>query len=341
MSWCLNSPWETASFLETELAPRKILVTGGAGFIGSHLVDRLMEASHDVTVLDNIPSRSVENLARWNGHPMFHFRQGDMLNINDIVGAVDECDTVFHLAANPEVRVGYSDTNIDFAQNILATQNLMSILAKSGKCKKVIFSSTSTVYGEPGIIPTTEDYGPLRPISLYGSSKLACESLISGYAHMFGFKAVILRLANIMGPRSNRGVVYDFVQKLQANPKQLEILGDGTQTKSYLHVYDCIRAFLTLLDYGQNDTVEIFNVGSEDAVTVLEIAHAIASELGLGKVEYHCNGGVDGGKGWKGDVKEMLLDTRKIRRLGWRTTWNSLESVRLVAHGLANTVLTA
>ncbi len=299
-----------------------------------------MEVGHEVTVLDNLASGRHENLARWNGNPRFHFQLGNMLDVEDVVRAVDRCEVVFHLAANPELRVGGSDTNIDFQQNILATQNLLSTLANLGKCGRIIFSSTSTVYGEPGIIPTPEDYGPLRPISLYGASKLACESLISGYAHMFGFRAVILRLPNVMGPRSGHGVVYDFVQKLRANPRELEILGDGTQTKSYIHVYDCIRAFLSVLDNTQGK-VEIFNVGSEDAVTVLEIARIVAAELGLGSVEFHCNGGVDGGRGWKGDVKEMLLDTRKIRALGWKTSWNSAEAVRLVAHGLANVLVTA
>jgi UDP-glucose 4-epimerase len=320
---------------------RRILVTGGAGFIGSHLVDHLMEAGCEVRVFDNLSSGHLDNLSRWIGNPKFQFRSGDMLNTTDLADSLDGCQIVFHLAANPEVRIGYSNTRIDFEQNILATQNLLSALAGSEVCEKVIFTSTSTVYGEPAIIPTSEDYGPLRPISLYGSSKLACESLISGYAHMFGLKAVIVRLANIMGPRSEHGVVYDFARKLQENSRELAILGDGTQTKSYLHVYDCVRAFLTLVDYTQNREIEIFNVGSEDAVTVLEIAHAVAYELGLRKVEFRCDGGLDGGRGWKGDVKEMLLDTTKIHKLGWKATWKSLEAVRLVAHGLANSLLTA
>lgn len=319
---------------------KKILVTGGAGFIGSNLVDILMKDGHTVVVLDNLSSGSMANISPWEGHPNFEFKEGDLMELRDIEQALAGCEIVYHLAANPEARTGYSDTSVDFEQNIQATQNLLTALTKSSQRVRLIFSSTSSVYGEPGIIPTPEVYGPLKPISLYGASKLACESLISGYTHMFGFESAILRLANVIGPRSNRGVVFDFVRKLQKNPKELEVLGDGTQTKSYLHVYDCVRAFVTALDWTQRE-MEILNVGSEDAVTVLEIARIVANELGLRNVAFRCKGGVDGGRGWKGDVKEMLLDTKKIRASGWKATWSSSAAVRLVAQGMAKMLVPA
>jgi UDP-glucose 4-epimerase len=200
-------------------------------------------------------------------------------------------------------------------------------------CRSIAFTSSSTVYGEAKIIPTPEDYGPLKPISLYGASKLACESLISGYAHMFGFNSVICRLANIVGSRSSHGVVYDFIRKLKENPKKLEVLGDGTQSKSYLFIDDCIEAHFIAVENAR-DRVEIYNVGSEDKVNVLTIAKIVAEEMGLSKVEIHKTGGVDGGKGWKGDVKEMFLDISKLKRLGWKPKSNSAEAVRLTVKGM-------
>jgi UDP-glucose 4-epimerase len=225
----------------------RVLVTGGAGFIGSHLVDALMARGYEVVVLDNLSNGSLKNITAWINDPRFTFVKGDLLRSSNIINVVKDCDVIFHLAANPEVRVGVVDTRIDYEQNILATYNLLEAMRKSCNCKRIVFASTSTVYGEAEVIPTPEDYGPLQPISLYGASKLACESLISGYAHMFGFKSVICRLANITGPRSNHGVIYDFVKKLSENPRVLKVLGDGTQCKSYLYVQDCVEAFLLLL----------------------------------------------------------------------------------------------
>ena len=216
---------------------------------------------------------------------------------------------------------------VDYEQNVLATYNLLDVMKMSLSCKSIVFASTSTVYGEARIIPTPESYGPLRPISLYGASKLACESLISGFSHTFGFRGAILRLANIVGPRSSHGIVYDFIRKLQSNPRVLEVLGDGRQSKSYLYIDDCINAFLLAAE--RMGTVEIYNVGSEDKIDVLSIGRIIADELGLGSVDFRCNGGVDGGRGWNGDVKDMLLDISKLKMLGWRARLRSSEAIRL------------
>jgi UDP-glucose 4-epimerase len=240
---------------------------------------------------------------------------------------MEDCRIVFHLAANSEVRAGASDTKIDLEQNILATYKILEEMRRSETAKTMVFTSTSTVYGEASVIPTPEDYGPLKPISLYGASKLACEAMISAYCHMFGLKAVVYRFANIIGSRSRHGVIWDFIHKLMANPSKLEILGDGKQSKSYLHVSDCVEAFLFGLEKAR-ERFEVFNVGSEDRVDVNTIAKIVVKEMGLSDVEFHYKVDVEGGRGWIGDVRFMLLDISKLKRLGWRPRHNSLESVR-------------
>lgn len=309
----------------------KVLVTGGAGFIGSHLVDALMNKGAIVTVLDNLSTGLMDNIAQWIKHSRFNFVEGDCLNQRDIGEAMEGCELVFHLAANPEVRVGGVDTKVDFEQNIVATYNVLEGMRKSKTAKIMVFASTSTVYGDAKILPTPEEYRPLEPISLYGASKLACEALVSGYCHMFDMRGVIYRFANIVGSRSRHGVVWDFVQKLLRDPKELEILGDGTQTKSYLLVSDCIDAFLFGLEHA-SERVEIYNIGSEDQITVTEIAETLVEEMGLRDVEFHYTGGVEGGRGWIGDVKIMLLDISKLKKLGWKPRHNSVESVRIAVN---------
>jgi UDP-glucose 4-epimerase len=202
----------------------------------------------------------------------------------------------------------------------------LEALRKNGGVEVFVFTSSSTVYGDADI-PTKED-AVLKPISVYGASKLACEALVSAYAHSYGFRALIYRLANVVGPRSKHGVIVDFVRKLRENPRELEILGDGTQRKSYLYVTDCIEALLLGLDRARG-VVEVFNVGSRDQVDVLSIARVVVEEMGLEDVDFRITGGVDGGRGWVGDVKDMLLDVSKLKELGWRPRFNSVEAVRL------------
>jgi UDP-glucose 4-epimerase len=306
----------------------KVLVTGGAGFVGSHLVDVLMTREAKVNVFDNLTAGTLDNIKQWLDNPNLNFIKGDLLNPADLAKIEKTSfETVFHLAANPEVRIGLTNPDIHFQQNIVATHNLLESLRKTKNKPTIIFTSTSTVYGEPTKMPTPEDYAPLKPISTYGASKLASEALISAYAYTYGFKAIILRLANIVGPRSKHGVIYDFTQKLNKNPTQLEILGDGTQTKSYLYISDCIEAMLIGLEKS-TEPVEIYNVGSEDQIDVKTIAEIVAEEMGLQNVEFKFTGGVDGGRGWKGDVKNMLLDTSKLKSLGWKPKLNSKQSIR-------------
>ena len=308
-----------------------VLVTGGAGFIGSHLVDQLMSMGYFVRVVDNLSSGSLENVKSWFGNPRFGFVRGDMKDLAVARKGIDGIEVVFHLAANPEVRVGEVDPSIHFRENLLVTFNVLEAMRESSSARVIVFFSSSTIYGEPEDFPTSEDYGPLLPISVYGASKLGCESLISSYCHIFGLRGVILRLANIVGDRSAHGVIVDFVRKLRENPKELEILGDGNQIKSYLHIEDFVDAvFLAFRSFlNEGKVVEVYNVGSFGQVDVKRIAEIVAEEMGLQNVEFKFTGGVDGGRGWRGDVKTMLLSAGKLLNLGWKPSLNSEEAVRL------------
>ena len=301
----------------------KVLVTGGAGFIGSHLIDRLISLDDEVQVLDNLSSGLKANMSQSMSKNM-KFILGDCTNTIDVKEVMKDVDVLFHLAANAEVRLELNDPKTCFQQNIYATHVLLEELRRSNT-QTIVFTSTSTVYGDADLIPTPENY-PTRPISIYGASKLASEALITSYAHTYGIKTVILRLANIVGPRSGHGVIYDFISKLRVNPKELEILGDGTQTKSYLYINDCIDAFIQATEKSEGLT-NIFNVGSQDQINVQEIAKLVVDEMDLKDVTFQFTGGVDGGRGWRGDVKQMLLDVTKIESIGWKHKFSSKEAI--------------
>ena len=314
----------------------KILVTGGAGFIGSHLVDRLMMGSQNVTVFDNLSNGSLKNLQRWSENERFKFIKGDLKKAGDVEEAVKDVELVFHLAANPEVRVGETDPSIHFQENLAATFNLLEAVRKSSSVKTFVFFSTSTVYGEAKILPTPEDYGPSIPISTYGASKLGCEALAYSYAHTFGLRSLILRVANVVGSRATHGVIIDFINKLETDPKRLEILGDGTQKKSYLHIEDFIDATLhvTRRFSGDGKKADVYNIGSVDQVEVKRIAETVAEEMGLRDVKFVFTGGVDGGRGWLGDVKIMLLSIDKLMKTGWKPKYDSEQAVRLAVKAI-------
>ncbi len=307
-----------------------ILVTGGAGFIGSHLIDSLLESNHEVKCIDNFSSGRKEFI-EGSINKGLELVKGDLLNPGDIKKALDGCDTVFHLAANPDVRLGVDNTRVHLEQNIIATYNLLEEMRKAG-VKKIAFTSSSTVYGEAEEIPTPENYGPLVPISLYGASKLAAEGLISAYCHTFDMESVIYRFANVVGPRSTHGVTYDFIKKLRGNAGELEILGDGSQKKSYLYISDCIDAMLFGMEKSKSK-VEIFNIGSEDWVDVRKIADIVSQEMGISP-KYRFTGGVDGGRGWKGDVKIMRLSIDRLKNMGWKPEYGSEDAIRMTARWL-------
>jgi len=320
--------------------PTKVLVTGGAGFIGSHLVDRLMTNKYDVTVIDNLSSGSTSNLEKWLHNPSFTFIEGDLKNHESLKKAIAGVELVFHFTANPEVRVGETDPRVHFEENLLATFNLLEAVRKAASVRAVVFASTSTVYGEARVLPTPEDYGPSIPISTYGASKQGAEALISSYAYTFGLRALILRFANVVGPRATIGVIADFIRKLRQNPKRLEILGDGTQKKSYLYIDDCIDAILCAVErfLKGKEKLDVCNIGSADQVAVKRIAQLVAEEMGIPSPKLVATGGVDGGRGWKGDVKTMHLSIEKLLKIGWKPKLNSEEAVRLAALKLLNTM---
>lgn len=306
----------------------RILVTGGAGFIGSSLVDAILHLGHEyhVTVFDNLSRGRINNISHWLDHPNFKFVRADMLDLPALQRVIDTCDTVFHLAANAVVPLLADDTKMDYEQNLVATYNLLESMKRSRYCKNLIYASTSAVYGEATIIPTSETYPMPKPISIYGATKLGCEAMISGYSQMFSISGVIVRLANIIGPLNHHGVIYDFITKLSSNRKRLHILGNGKQTKSYLYIDDCIEALLLLLGSVKKITFDVFNVGSDDTISVLELAQIMIQELGLGNVDVIFTNTYDG-RGWKGDVREFCLDCSKLKALGWKAKRNSREAV--------------
>jgi len=308
-----------------DLSNKKILVTGGAGFIGSHLVDKLIENDLDVKVLDNLSSGTKINLQNSLNKENFQFFNEELSNTSSLQNILSDVDIIFHLAANPEVRTGFNNPEISFRENIENTFYLLEAIRKS-KIDTIVFSSSSTIYGEPEIIPTPENYGPLYPISHYGASKLACEGLISAYCHSYGINGLIFRLANIIGSRSNHGVIIDFIKKLEYDNKTLQILGDGTQSKSYLHVSDCINAILFCTNKIE-EKMEIFNLGNYDQIDVITIAKKIFDELKLNNVKISTANNVPEGRGWIGDVKFMNLDIKKLEDLGWTPKYSSLTAV--------------
>ena len=307
----------------------KIVVTGGAGFIGSHLVDRALFEGNEVTVIDNLSSGRMEFLEDHLSDSNFKFIRLDLLEPEKLKKAMDGADAVFHLAANPDVRLGAENTKIYLEQNIIATYNVLEAM-RANNLRNIAFTSTSTVYGEAKSIPTHENYGPLIPISLYGASKLACEALVTSYCHTFNMTSWIFRFANIVGDRGTHGIIVDFINKLRNDPHSLEILGDGRQRKSYLHISDCVDAMLFAMD-NSSEMVNIFNIGSNDTINATEIGEIVVEEMGLKDVRFHYTGG---NRGWKGDVPTMMLSTDKIRLLGWKPVYNSHRSVREAARSL-------
>jgi len=312
---------------------RNALITGGAGFIGSHLVDKLMTENYEVTVLDNLSNGTLKNLEQWLNKKSFMFVKGDLKTLENVEKATQQADSVFHLAANPEVSAGETEPHIHFEENLLATFDLLEALRRKGVTQTVVFASTSTVYGDATVLPTPEDYGPSIPISTYGASKQGAEALLCAYAYTFNLRALILRFANVVGPRATMGVVIDFIRKMRRNPERLDILGDGTQKKSYLYIDDCVDAILhTFTRFLKGDEkVDIYNVGSEDQVTVKRIAQIVVEEMGIPEPRYVFTGGVDGGRGWKGDVKNMHLSIEKLLQTGWKPRHNSEQAVRKTA----------
>jgi len=308
----------------------KAFVTGGAGFIGSHLVDALANKGYWITVYDDFSSGKKEFLSNHIGKEYFTLVKADLVDTKKLEKAVEGHDMVFHLAANPDVRAGAQKPDIA-KKDILATYNLLDAMRKKD-VKKLVFSSSSTVYGETPPKPLPENYGPLLPISVYGAAKLASEGLISSFCHTFDTQSWIFRFANVVGERGTHGVIVDFIRKLRKNPRELEILGDGKQKKNYLYVRDCVDGMFFGFDHAK-DQINLFNLGSSGATQVTKIAEMVVEEMELKDVEFRYTGGK---RGWKGDVPRFQFDITKIKELGWKPQYNSDEAVRKAIGDLLN-----
>jgi len=310
----------------------KTLVTGGAGFIGSHLVDYLMKSDNEVVVLDNLSTGRVSNIESWTDNPRFTFVKGDLLKKGLIDNLIQDCDVVFHLSANLESRMGKLSPQVCYDNNIQATFNLLEAMRSSINCKKVIFTSSCTVYGDASVLPTPETYNP-NPISIYGASKLACEVLVRSYVNSYDISARVFRVCNVVGPRLRHGVIYDFINKLRTNPDALEILGDGTQKKSYIYIKDCINA-LTFKFEKFADRYSLYNLASTDNTDVKTVAYIVTEEMKLKDHKFDYVHKTSDGRGWNGDVKYTQLSIENLISIGWSPLYNSEESVRLTTRDL-------
>jgi len=299
----------------------KYLVTGCGGFIGSTLVDRLLQRGNHVVGIDNFFTGQRRFLNGALKTPQFKLFEIDILDLESLKVAFVGCDAVYHLSANADVRFGTNHPRRDLEQNTIATHNVLEAM-RANEIKKIAFSSTGSVYGESPVVPTPED-GPF-PVqtSLYGASKAACEGLIAAYCEGFGFQTCIFRFVSILGERYTHGHIFDFYQKLKADPSRLSVLGDGKQRKSYLYVQDCIDAILLAMDKAP-DRVNIFNLGVDGYCEVNDSIGWICGELGLTPlIEY-----TGGDRGWIGDNPFIFLDTKRIQALGWRPKFSIQQGV--------------
>ena len=302
-----------------------ILITGGAGFIGSHLGARLLAAGHHVVVVDNFTLGSREHVQQNLGHAQFRLIEQDAANVDALTQIMREehIDRVYHLAANSDIQKSAQDPGIDHVNTFETTYSVLEAMWCTG-VKRLFFASTSAVYGQKVNEQLQETTGGLAPISYYGGAKLASEAFISSYAYMNDFEVLIFRFPNVIGPNLTHGVIFDFIRKLQRNPHELEILGDGTQCKPYLYVLDLVEAIDTF-SHQARAGVELYNIGVEDATTVREIADMVCARLGLQDVVYKYTGG---NVGWKGDVPRFQYDLTKIHATGWRAKHTSNGSVQ-------------
>jgi UDP-glucose 4-epimerase len=306
---------------------KRVFVSGGAGFVGSHLVASLLSESavERIVIFDNFSSGQASYIKESAKDPRVEVVEGDLKDLGAVTAAMVGSDTVFHLAANPDIAKAVTQPDIDFWEGTYLTQNVVEAMRVTG-ARKILYTSGSGVYGENPAVAFAEHYGPCVPISTYGASKLACEGLIAAYCHMFGLAGRAFRFANVVGPRQTHGVGYDFVRRLKTDPSRLRILGDGSQKKSYIHIEDVLAA-IRLVDERAQEKYAMFNVATDDYITVAEIADLAVKVCGLtpGVTKYEFTGG---DRGWKGDVPVVRFDCTKIKALGWKAQRSSGEAVR-------------
>jgi UDP-glucose 4-epimerase len=293
-------------------------------------VDRLISDGRRIKVLDNFSCGRMENVAHNRDNRNVEILRGDLKNFDEAEGAVRDVDVVFHYAANPEVRVSTTNPEIHFNENVVATFNLLQAMRRND-VGEIVFASSSSVYGEPEEIPVGEE-APIRPVSVYGASKAACENLIHAYSKLYGIKAIILRYANVVGPRLRHGVIWDFVNKLKKNPSELEILGDGKQVRSYIYIDDAVEA--TIITWRKSaNSFEVYNIASEDWITVDKIADEVISIMKLNNVKKTYKPMLHG-VGWLGDVKRVALRIEKLKMLGFKPAMKSREAIRITTKEL-------
>ncbi len=299
----------------------KAFITGGAGFIGSNLADKLLEEGYEVTVYDNFSTGHRDFIEHNVNKRHYHLIEADVLDKETLIDAMKSHDIVFHFQANADVRGGINNTSVDLEQNVLATHNVLEGL-RINNIKNIAFASSATVYGEPLLIPTPENI-PLRQTSLYGASKASAEAMIQAYCEYFGIRSWIFRFVSFIGNRYTHGVIFDFMKKLRQNPKELHILGDGKQRKSYLHVHDGVAAILFAVKHAK-EKVNIFNLGNKEYMNVVDLADIVCRELELTDVEYTFSGTK---RGWIGDTPFVHLDISKISSLGWKPGHNIKDAI--------------
>jgi UDP-glucose 4-epimerase len=305
----------------------KYIIIGGAGFIGSHFTDRLIAdpATNKVTLYDNFTSGRDWHFAAHVNDPRLEVVRADVKDLDALCAAMRGHDVVIHLASNPDIARAAVEPDIDFHEGTLLTNNVVEAMRRTG-AHRILYASGSGVYGDIGLIEADEDYSPLLPISTYGASKLAGEAMIAAYRYMFGISACVFRFGNVVGPRQTHGVGFDFVRRLSANSNFLNIMGDGSQSKSYIHVEDVVDAVLHALKC-QTKPYDVYNVATGDYITVREIADLAVEVMGLdlATVAYRFTGG---DRGWKGDVPIVRLSCERIKALGWRGARPTREALR-------------
>jgi len=307
-----------------------IFITGGSGFIGYHIVKRFLlnPVYKSVIIFDNFSSGTKNYLDDYLSNKKLKIIEGDIKKLDLLKSSMKNVDLVIHLAANPDISKAITDPSIDFWEGTYLMQNVLEAMRVNG-VKNILYTSGSGVYGEHFDVKFHENFGPCFPISTYGASKLACEALISSYCHMFGIKGRAFRFANVVGPKQTHGVGYDFIRRLKQDSSQLRILGDGTQSKSYIYVDDVIDAMLLVYENSKSESAvcfDVFNVATDDYITVTDIAYIATDIAGLSKdsVNYQYTGG---DRGWKGDVPKVLFDVSKIKKSGWRASKTSLQAI--------------
>src|SRR6516164_8793696 len=300
----------------------RAFVTGGAGFIGSHIVDRLTQVAANVTIYDNFSTGQERFISHHAGNPKVRIVRADVLDSERLNREMTGCDFVFHLQANADVRGGIQRARVDLEQNTIATWNVLEAMRING-IRHIAFASSATVYGEPDVFPTPESYAPLQT-SLYGASKLAGEAMIQAYSEYFRITCYIFRFVSWIGERYTHGVIFDFIKKLRTNSRMLEVLGDGKQRKSYLDVIDGVDGIFYAVEHAK-ELKNVFNLGHDEFMNVLDLADIIVEELGLTDVRYCTTGGE---RGWLGDSPFVHLDTTKLKALGWQPQVSIEQGIR-------------